>query len=134
MSPATNSVMGSVPVNQAGIGSAMNDSTRLVGGALGIAVLGTVMNSVYLDKISVLEIGNTISPDAYEGISSSIQGAHIMAESIPDPNVSQAIIEAADHAFVAGMSDAFMVTAFVMAAASVISLLILPSKIQPTEM
>lgn len=38
MSPATNSVMGSVPVSKAGIGSAMNDTTRELGGALGVAI------------------------------------------------------------------------------------------------
>ena len=54
MSPATNSIMQSVPVNKAGIGSAMNDTTRQLGGALGVAILGTVMNNVYLNEIEAL--------------------------------------------------------------------------------
>ena len=48
MSPGTNSVMGSVPVNQAGVGSAMSNTTRQIGGALGVAVLGTLLNSTCL--------------------------------------------------------------------------------------
>src|SRR5512137_1071606 len=51
MSPATNSVMGSLPISKAGIGSAMNDTTRMLGGALGVAVLGTIMNNLSIAKI-----------------------------------------------------------------------------------
>jgi len=54
MSPATNSIMGSVPVDEAGVGSAMNDTNRQIGGALGVAILGTLLNSAYaasIDKI-----------------------------------------------------------------------------------
>ncbi len=51
ISPATNSVMQSVPVRNSGIGSAMNDTTRQVGGALGVAVLGSILNSVYRDNL-----------------------------------------------------------------------------------
>ena len=52
MSPATNSIMGSVPVHKAGVGSAMNDTTREIGGALGVAVLGTIMNHTYLNQVA----------------------------------------------------------------------------------
>ena len=41
MAPATESIMGALPLAKAGVGSAMNDTTRMVGGALGVAVLGT---------------------------------------------------------------------------------------------
>src|SRR5690606_28225644 len=54
VSPATNSVMASVPIRKAGIGSAMNDTTRQLGGALGVAVLGTIMNNAYQKGISGL--------------------------------------------------------------------------------
>ena len=47
MAPATESIMGSLPRAKAGVGSAMNDTTRQVGGALGVAVVGSVMLSVY---------------------------------------------------------------------------------------
>src|SRR5262249_17814763 len=47
MAPATESIMGSLPRAKAGVGSAVNDTTRQVGGALGVAVLGSVMTSAY---------------------------------------------------------------------------------------
>ena len=47
MAPATESIMGSLPRAKAGVGSAVNDTTRQVGGALGVAIIGSVMSSVY---------------------------------------------------------------------------------------
>src|SRR3546814_14460167 len=45
MAPATDSIMGSLPRAKAGVGSAVNDTTRQVGGAVGVAVLGSVLAS-----------------------------------------------------------------------------------------
>ncbi|WP_232851789.1 MFS transporter [Nocardia acididurans] len=50
--PATESIMGSVPLAEAGAGSAVNDTTREVGGALGVALLGSIMTSIYSSRIS----------------------------------------------------------------------------------
>lgn len=142
MSPATDSVMGSVPSNKAGIGSAMNDTTRELGGAMGVAVLGTVMNTAYLDGIGNLQ--NTLStvPDgdrAYSGIESSIQGAHAVAESISatgfpgTAELAQSIINTANQAFTTGMTDAMLIGAIIMFCASVLVLLILPATIQRAD-
>ncbi|NNH76083.1 MFS transporter [Nocardia uniformis] len=49
--PATESIMGSVPLEEAGAGSAVNDTTREVGGALGVALLGSIMSSIYSDRV-----------------------------------------------------------------------------------
>ncbi len=51
MAPATEAVMGSLPRAKAGVGSAINDTTRQVGGALGVAVIGSVVTSVYSQRI-----------------------------------------------------------------------------------
>ncbi|MFI6870425.1 MFS transporter [Nocardia sp. NPDC050406] len=50
--PATESIMGSVSLEEAGAGSAVNDTTREVGGALGVALLGSIMSSIYSDRVS----------------------------------------------------------------------------------
>ena len=52
MAPATESIMGSLPRAKAGVGSAVNDTTRQVGGALGVAIIGTLVASVYSSGIS----------------------------------------------------------------------------------
>ena len=51
MAPSTESIMGSLPRAKAGVGSAMNDTTRQIGGALGVAVVGSVMTSVYGSRL-----------------------------------------------------------------------------------
>ncbi len=50
--PATEAIMGSLPLHQAGAGSAVNDTTREVGGTLGVAVMGSVLAAIYADKVS----------------------------------------------------------------------------------
>ena len=47
MAPATESIMGSLPLAKAGVGSAVNDTTRQVGGALGVAIIGSLLASQY---------------------------------------------------------------------------------------
>ncbi len=52
VAPATESIMGSLPRNRAGVGSAVNDTTRQVGGALGVAILGSLLSSAYAHHIA----------------------------------------------------------------------------------
>ena len=49
--PATGEIMSSVPLSKAGVGSAVNDTTRELGGALGIALLGSIANSAYRSNV-----------------------------------------------------------------------------------
>src|SRR4029453_9974972 len=51
--PATGSIMSSVPIDKAGVGSAVNDTTRELGAALGIAGLGTIIGSAYRGSLDV---------------------------------------------------------------------------------
>ncbi|MBN2303724.1 MAG: MFS transporter, partial [Anaerolineae bacterium] len=128
MSPATNSIMSAVPVDKAGVGSAMNDTTRQIGGALGVAVLGTLMNDTYLDQIAGLktQLAGDVPPGALAVIESSIQGAHGVAAQIGGP-VAQIIIDTANKAFVGGMTDAMFAAAIIMAGASLFTFLVLPA-------
>lgn len=52
--PATESIMSSLPLNEAGAGSAVNDTTREFGGTLGVAVLGSIVASYYTTKVAPL--------------------------------------------------------------------------------
>jgi len=133
MSPATNSIMGSLPVRKAGVGSAMNDTTRQVGGALGVAILGTIMNTTYLHTVGKLSHnpGPALPESALHAIRSSVQSAHIVAERIADPTISQKIADTANKGFVSGMADAFLVASILMVVASLVTLVILPSQVRP---
>ncbi len=157
MSPATNSIMGSTPVDKAGVASAMNDTTRQVGGALGVAVLGTVLNDVYLNQIVSLKpyleqlagmrekLGQAAGAQefsaekAYEGISRGIQGAHMIAGKIAEMAgplgrpIQQQITSVADAAFVDGMTQAMVVAGVVLLAAALFVLAVLPSQVRCIE-
>ena len=130
MSPATNSVMGSIPVAEAGIGSAMNDTTRQIGSALGVAVIGTVMNSTYLRKINLISWPQGTPERTIAAVRNSIQGAQIAAQNAPT-QLAQLIASKAEQAFVNGMSHGLVMTAFAMVAASALTLVILPAKVRP---
>jgi EmrB/QacA subfamily drug resistance transporter len=136
MSPATNSIMGSLPVNKAGVGSAMNDTTRMLGGALGVAVLGTIMNNLYITKIDAT-LGATLSssPQLLDAARSSIQGAHIAAQQIQsiNPTLAGMIVQSANQAFMDGMVRAVMIAGIIMVVASVVTFVILPMRVRPAK-
>ena len=70
MAPATGSIMNAVPIHRAGIGSAVNDVTRELGSALGIAVLGTIVNATYRSRVDLAGVG--IPPEAAHAAGESV--------------------------------------------------------------
>ncbi len=133
MSPATNSVVGSIPVGQTGVGSAMNNTTRQIGAALGVAILGTILNATYITKIDAVNWPLQLPVQAMEMIRKSIYGAQIVAQNVPNPQLSQMIITQSKEAFVSGSEHALMIAAAIMVVSSIITLLILPSRVRPPK-
>lgn len=132
-SPATNSIMSALPRDKAGVGSAMNDTTRQLGGALGVAVLGAVMNINYLSNIGTLK--NTIPQLGslkFDLIASSVQAAHAVAATLP-AQAQQLVIATADQAFVSGMKSALLIASIVMALVAVFVLFLLPAQVHRAE-
>ena len=66
--PATEAIMGVVPAAKAGIGSAVNDATRELGGTLGVAVIGTVCLSIYRATLQDVEAAPAMHEVAREGL------------------------------------------------------------------
>ena len=130
MSPATNSIMGSIPVSEAGVGSAMNDTTRQIGGALGVAILGSLYNSAYIATIDGTNWPVPLSSQLIAAVRSSIQGAQIAAQEVPNKQLSQIIMDKADQAFVSGMAHALLIASIVMAVTAIITLIILPARVR----
>ncbi|MGI9624811.1 MAG: DHA2 family efflux MFS transporter permease subunit, partial [Acidimicrobiales bacterium] len=64
--PATESIMGSLSLGKAGVGSAVNDTTRELGGTLGVAIVGSVFSSVYIGALDDAEVVNQLPPEAQE--------------------------------------------------------------------
>ncbi len=96
MAPATTSVMGSVPSHNTGIGSAMNDVTRQVGGAFGVAVIGSVLYTFYADRVAGA-VAN-LPPHMAELARDSVGSAFAVAASLP-PESAENLMAAASSAF-----------------------------------
>ncbi|MBN1535786.1 MAG: MFS transporter [Anaerolineales bacterium] len=127
MSPATTSIMNSLPPNRAGIGSAMNDTTRQLGGALGIAVLGSVMNGIYRTELTALNGVSGLSGSIMDQIRGSVQSAHLFARELGG-NLEAVIVQASSQAFVDGMQQALFIASIVMILAAITAWSILPGK------
>src|SRR5262249_40127709 len=109
MSPMTASIMSAVPARRSGAGSAMNDASREVGAALGIAVLGSIAASRYSTKIAPFLHG--LTADQQSQARSSIAGAASVATSIGG-GAGKLLSAAANNAFVSGIHLAVLVGAF----------------------
>ncbi|MBI1258017.1 MAG: DHA2 family efflux MFS transporter permease subunit [Chloroflexi bacterium] len=130
-SPATNSIMGAVPIDKAGVGSAMNDTTRQLGGALGVAVLGTVLNQIYISRLNGLE--HMITPAQLASSENSVQAAHIVAAALTNSDAAHSLISVADQAYVVGMNQALLVGAGVLIATALFVLFFLPAQVRRSE-
>ena len=111
MSPLTTLIMSSVPMHQAGIGSAMNDTTRELGGALGVAVLGSLLTTGFATSIRPAVAG--LAPGAGDLASTGLAGALDVARGLPG-SAGPALADAARSAYVDGMGAAALVAAAVV--------------------
>jgi len=126
VAPATESIMGSLPLAKAGVGSAMNDTTRQIGGALGVAVLGSILAASYAAAIQAALQG--APPPLAQTAGDSIGAATTIATQL-GPH-GQGLLEAARSAFLDGMGDALQVGAGVATLAALLVLLFLPARAQ----
>ncbi len=130
MVPATNSIMSSLPPGKAGVGSAMNDTTRQVGGALGVAVLGSILTSSY--RSTIASSLAALPPSALATAKSSVGGAIAVGNAVGGPQ-GDAIANVAKDAFVRGMSHGLEVGAAFILASAIVSLIWLPNRVIPAE-
>lgn len=124
MAPSTDSVMGAVPLAKAGVGSAMNDVARMVGGALGVAVIGSVINSTYSSGMTSATSG--LPEPAASAAQDSVGAATQIAASLPGA-AGDALVQAAGTAFVDAMGAALLVGAGVVVIGAILVARFLPA-------
>jgi Na+/melibiose symporter-like transporter len=125
MAPATDAIMASVPADHASIGSAVNDTNRLVGGALGVAVLGSLLSGAYRGDMESATAG--LPAAGADAASGTIGGAAEVAGQLGGP-AGAAVQEAAATAFVGAMHTTLLVAAGVAALAALLAVWRLPSR------
>ena len=130
--PATESIMASLPAAKAGVGSAVNDTTREVGGTLGVAVLGSIMASVYGGRIVDALSGMPLPAGARAAAGDSLAAALHVAGSVGG-SAGRGIALAAQDAFVHAFQIGSVVTGSVALAGALLALLFLPARSQEQE-
>ena len=126
MAPATESIMGSLPLAKSGVGSAVNDTTRELGGALGIAIIGSLLTSVYATKVGDFLDGKPIPTPVKDQIEQSLGYALAVGKrGFPE------LVDVAKSAYVDGMHVGLLVAAVVAMIGALVSLVWLPARAAP---
>ena len=119
MSPSTAAITSSLPEEKQGVASSLNDTVREMGGAVGIALIGSVLNAAYRSNIE--PTAASLPPQAAEPVTEGIGGALAVADKL-GPAGGQ-LLESARQAFVDGMVPALLLAAGVSAAAALFTAL-----------
>jgi DHA2 family multidrug resistance protein-like MFS transporter len=124
MPPATESIMSALPREKAGVGSAVSNTVRQVAGALGVAVLGSILAAVYRNEVTPALAG--LPTPAHDAARESISGAYAVADRLGP--VAPRLIGAANDSFVTAMHWAAGVSALVAALGIIVALRWMPGR------
>ena len=130
MTPATEAIMGALPKEKAGVGSAMNDVLRELGGTLGVAVLGSILASKYGGGME--GSAGDLPAQAADASMDSVDGAHAVAGQLGADSAGS-LIASADQAFVAAMSTTTDIAAAVALVGALVALVFLPARAKRTD-
>ncbi len=128
--PATESIMGAVAADKAGVGSAINDSTRLLGGTLGVAVIGSVYATLYnarLDSALPTSLPPQLANLAHQSVGAAY-GVSGQLAAHGQHSVASAVLQAATGAFDHGLSIGCVVAGFVALAGALLAGAFLPAQ------
>ncbi len=126
--PSTEAILGALPLDKAGVGSAVNDTTRELGGTLGVAVIGSVFSSVYGPKIArAFSAIPQIPVGAREAARSSMGAAMVVAERAP-VGAAATLRSLAQGAFMDGFQTAILVSGGATAIAAVLAFAFMPHR------
>jgi EmrB/QacA subfamily drug resistance transporter len=125
LAPAGESMMSVLPVEQSGVGSAVNDTIQEFGGSLGVAVIGSIVSAAYRTHMHAAHLSVAVLHHA----SSSIGAAYVTAAHVP--HLSGPILTAAHNAFTSAMTTGFTVAGGVAAIAALGLSFALPRRTAP---
>jgi hypothetical protein len=131
--PATEAIMGAVSRRRAGVGSAVNDTTRLVGGTLGVAIIGSIYASAYGTRLSATmppAVPGRIAAVAHQSVGAAYLAAGKIA-ALGHRALGTALRHASTGAFLHGLTLGALVAGSVAGAGAILAVLFLPA--QPTQ-
>jgi EmrB/QacA subfamily drug resistance transporter len=127
--PATEAIMGSLSADKAGIGSAVNDTTRELGGTLGVAIVGSVFASVYSGGIGSAASLAVLPADVHAAMGRSMALAHSVIAQLPAERIP-AVRGAVNSAFLDGLQAGSLVCAAIALGAAIVVAFLLPARAQ----
>jgi hypothetical protein len=125
--PATEAIMGSLPVGKAGVGSAVNDTTRELGGTLGVAIVGSVFASVYSSRLAADPAIATLP----EGVRATMQRSMAAAQQVVAQLSAGSVRDVRDpvnSAFLDGLHTGSLLCAAIALGAAVVVAVVLPAR------
>lgn len=128
MAPATQSIMSALPPAKAGVGSAINDTTRNLGSVLGIAVIGSIVTSAYKTALAPAHNTTHIAQLARQSVGAATQVAHQLPRPLGDD-----LATVAHHAFVHAADHGLLAAAIVTTAGAIIAARTLPGPAPATQ-
>jgi EmrB/QacA subfamily drug resistance transporter len=131
MAPASTIIMTTVPAHQAGAGSAINDTIREVGGALGIAIVGSLAAAVYRSRLTHLLAARHAPGLVVHTATSSVAAANVVGQQVGGTSGSE-LVSAAHIAFVNAMAIGVRVAAAAALVSAVAAIFALPRQGKPT--
>ncbi len=130
MAPSTEAVMGSVPPAKAGVASAMNDVTRQVGGAVGVAVIGSLVSTVFSDRMA--SVAAMMPASVRDHASASIGAVNMMTSQLPAAAKAQVATTAAE-AFTDALGYGLLATAVLCLIGAAVVVWRLPARPVPAD-
>ena len=118
--PSMDAALGELPAERSGVGSGLIQALRQVGSAIGVAVLGTVLNAAYRDRVDV----GALPGPAADAVRDSASGGIAVADRLPTPGLLDSVREAFTH----GMDRSLLVAAGVAVAGGILAMVLLPAR------
>jgi EmrB/QacA subfamily drug resistance transporter len=131
--PATESIMGAVSAAKAGVGSAVNDATRITGATLGVAVIGSIYASIYASRLAdalPAQVPGPIADSAQRSVGTAF-GIASQLDAAGRPALAQGLHQAASNAFFDGFQTSVLVAVAVCLVGAVAAAILIPN--QPPE-
>jgi EmrB/QacA subfamily drug resistance transporter len=128
--PATESIMGAVSRARAGVGSAVNDATRILGATLGVAVIGSIYASIYASRLTsalTVDLPPSVASSAHRSVGEAF-GAAAGLDAAGHADLARALHDAASGAFFDGFNAACLVAAAVSAVGAILAAALIPAQ------
>jgi EmrB/QacA subfamily drug resistance transporter len=128
--PLTDTVMGSVPVEEAGVASAVNDVSRELGAALGIAAIGSFVSGAYRSNVNE-GLADGMPAELVPGAGEGLGVANALAGTLP-AEMAGRLLEVANASFVEAIGHGFLLSAVLLAIPMVAAALFIPGRPRST--